>query len=124
MDSVSIVRQFWALMATNKVDSVAAVLHERFELEWPQSGERIRGAANFAGMNQEYPAQGPWRFEIRRLFGEGDTAVSEVHVTDGVVRGVAISFFQIEDSRIVQITEYWPDPFPAPAERAKWVVTS
>ncbi|MBK8283703.1 MAG: nuclear transport factor 2 family protein [Ahniella sp.] len=124
MDSVSIVRQFWALMASNNFDSVAAVLHERFVLDWPQSGERIRGAAHFAGMNREYPAHGPWRFEIRRLFGSGDTAVSEVQVTDGAVTAVAISFFRIEDSRIVHITEYWPDPFPAPASRARWVELS
>ncbi len=124
MDSASIARQFWDLMATNNFDSVAAVLHEGFVLDWPQSGERILGAANFAGMNREYPAHGPWRFEIRRLFGDGDTAVSEVHVTDGAVTGVAITFFRIEDGRIAHITEYWPEPFPAPAARAKWVASS
>ncbi len=54
-----LVEQFWQLMASNDFYAVSAVLSEDFVLEWPQSGERIRGAENFAKMNAEYPAHGP-----------------------------------------------------------------
>lgn len=124
MNPIDVIRRFWTLMATNDFDSVGEVLHERFTLHWPQSGERIRGAANFAGMNRDYPAHGRWQFDVRRILVDGNQGVTEVDVTDSVIRGLAISFFTIEDMRIVSITEYWPDTFPAPPSRARWVETS
>jgi len=114
-------REFWRLMATNDFGSVAAVLAPEFVLDWPQSGERVRGAKNFAAVNSEYPANGPWKFEILRLFGGGTEAVSEVAVTDGAAKGRAISFFTVKDGRITKITEFWPEPYPAAANRAHLV---
>ncbi|WP_257829886.1 nuclear transport factor 2 family protein [Burkholderia glumae] len=111
------VRTFWSLMATNDFDSVGQVLSENFTLEWPQSNERIRGATNFARMNSEYPAQGRWQFTVNRIIGSGDEAVSDVSVTDGVLRARAISFFTMSDGKISRIVEFWPDDYPAPANR-------
>jgi ketosteroid isomerase-like protein len=121
MDVKQVVDRFWALMASNDFARVGEVLADAFVLHWPQSGERIRGAANFAGMNQDYPAHGPWRFDVRRTLIDGDRAVTETFVTDGTITGTAITFFDVADERITAITEYWPDPFPAPAHRARWV---
>lgn len=115
---VDIVREFWRLMATNDFASVGAVLADDFVLEWPQSNERIRGAARFAQMNAEYPAHGPWRFDIHRIVGSEREAVSEVTVTDGVQTATALSFFSIERGRITRMVEYWPEPYDAPAGRA------
>lgn len=117
----AVVRRFWALMASNDFASVGAVLAPGFTLDWPQSGERIRGAGNFARMNAEYAAHGPWRFSIGRLVAQDDTVVTEVDVTDGVQQGLAISFFSVRDGLVQRIVEYWPDPFPAPAGRAHLV---
>jgi ketosteroid isomerase-like protein len=113
-----VVRRFWTLMASNDFASVAEVLAEGFHLDWPQSGERIRGAANFARMNADYPAHGPWRFALTRLLAQGDSVVTEVDVTDGEQRGRAISFFTVNDGRVQRIVEYWPDAFEAPSHRA------
>lgn len=117
----SVVRSFWRLMASNDFDAVAAVLDERFVLEWPQSGERIRGAENFARMNREYPAHGPWRFELHRLVAASDEVVTDVSVTDGTQQARALSFFTVERGRIVRLVEFWPEPYPAPAHRAHLV---
>jgi ketosteroid isomerase-like protein len=115
------VRRFWDLMATNAFERTTEVLAEDFHLDWPQSGERIRGAANFARMNAEYPAAGPWRFTLNRLLVQGGEVVTEVDVTDGAIRGRALSFFTVEQGRICRIVEYWPEPFPAPSHRAHLV---
>lgn len=119
--AVRVAREFWRLMATNDFDSVAAVLAPDFLLEWPQSGERIRGPERFARMNRDYPAQGRWRFTIHRLFGGDAEAVSQVAVTDGAQVATAISFFTVEANRIVRLVEFWPEPFAAPANRAHLV---
>ena len=119
--AVTVAREFWRLMASNDFDSVAAVLAPSFVLEWPQSKERIRGAEHFARMSREYVAHGAWQFTIRTLLGQGDAAVSEVEITDGVQRATAISFFSVEEGKIVRLVEYWPEPFAARADRAHLV---
>lgn len=121
MSAVDTVRAFWRLMATNDFTAVEAVLASDFVLEWPQSAERIRGAGNFVQMNQEYPAHGPWRFTINRLVGGDGEAISDVSVTDGVQHARAISFFTVTEGRISQLVEFWPEPYPAPANRAHLV---
>ncbi len=112
---------FWRIMASNRFDDLACVLADDFVLDWPQSGERIRGAANFARMNAEYPAHGPWRFTVHRIVGDEAQAASDVSVTDGVQSARAISFFTVNEGRISRMVEFWPDPFEAPASRTHLV---
>jgi ketosteroid isomerase-like protein len=119
--AVEIVRRFWSLMASNDFVAVGAVLADEFVLDWPQSGERLRGRERFARMNAEYPAHGHWTFAIDRLVGGDREAVSDVRVSDGVQQARAVSFFTVAEGRIVRMVEYWPDPYPAPANRAHLV---
>ena len=113
--AVEVAREFWRLMATNVFHSVASVLADEFVLEWPQSGERIRGAERFARMNHEYPAHGVWRFTLNRLIGAGVEAVSDVTVTDGVRTDRAITFFTVAQGKVTRLVEFWPEPSsPAP----------
>ncbi len=113
----SVVREFWRLMGTNDFDSVKAVLAEQFVVEWPQSNERIRGAASFARMNAEYPTAGRWTFRINRLVAAQDTVVTQVSVSDGTQSAEPVSFFTVVDGKIAQLTEYWPEPFAAAEHR-------
>ena len=119
--AVEVVREFWCLMASNDFSSVAAVLAPSFVLEWPQSKERIRGAERFARVNSEYVAQGLWRFSLVRLVCGEVEAVSEVEISDGVQNAKVISFFTVESGKITRLVEYWPEPYPAPANRAHLV---
>lgn len=119
--AAGVVREFWRLMGTNDFHAVAAVLADGFVLEWPQSNERIRGARNFALLNGEYPAHGPWTFTIGRVIGDACEAVSDVSVTDGVQRARAISFFTVANRKIARIVEFWPEPYAAPYDRSHLV---
>ena len=117
-DPEAVVLEFWRLMASNDFDSVRAVLADDFVLEWPQSKERIRGPANFARMNAEYPSStGHWSFRIDRLVAAGDSVVTQVGITDGAQSAVALSFFTVAGARIVRLVEWWPEPYEAPAHR-------
>jgi ketosteroid isomerase-like protein len=112
------VREFWRLMATNDFTSVTQVLAETFVLEWPQTNELIRGPENFARMNSEYPAQGSWSFNIKRLVASATEVVTHVAVTDGTQTAEAISFFQVEGGRVIRLVEYWPESYAPPRNRA------
>ena len=108
-------------MASNDFVRVGEVCADAFVLDWPQSNERIRGVANFARINHEYPAQGAWRFDIERITGDARQAVTVVRVTDGVTQGCAISFFECSEGRIDRIVEYWPEPYAPATDRAHLV---
>lgn len=115
------VERFWQTMNTNDWQAVGRLLHDAFTLDYPQSGERIRGRANFAAINANYPAVGPWRFAVRRIVADGDSAASDVEVSAPEITARVVSFFEPRDGLVARITEFWPDPFPAAAWRAQWV---
>jgi limonene-1,2-epoxide hydrolase len=120
-NSKHIVEQFWATMQTNDFRRAAELLHDDYILEWPQSGERIRGRANFVAINANYPAHGRWEFKIHRIVAEGDQVVSDVEVTDDVIVERVITFSTVCHGKILRQTEFWPDPFEALGWRAQWV---
>jgi limonene-1,2-epoxide hydrolase len=119
--AATVVEQFWTLMATNDFTAVGAILADDYVLEWPQSGERIRGREKFAAMNAAYPAVGRWEFHVHRIVGGDGQAVSDVTVTDGARRDRSISFFSVAYGRILRQVEFWPEPYPAPAQRQQFV---
>jgi hypothetical protein len=122
--AIELVREYWRLMATNDFSSVAAVLSSDFVLDWPQSKERICGPERFARMNQEYPAHGRWEFSVNRIVGGESEAVSDVSVTDGVQLARVVSFFTVAQGKITHMIEFWPEPYPAPDNRAHLVGVS
>lgn len=117
----SVVREFWRLMATNDFYSVKSVLSPELIVEWPQSGECIRGPERFCQMNAEYPTNARWHFQINRLVASGESVVTQVSLTDGTQSAEPISFFTVQAGRITRIVEYWPEPFP-PAENRRHLV--
>jgi ketosteroid isomerase-like protein len=121
MKNKQIIETFWATMATNDFHAVAELLHDEFTLEWPQSGERIRGREHFALINTHYPAVGMWQFTVNAIAEEHELVVTDVSVTDGKRQDRAITFSTIRDGRIWKQVEFWPEPFEAPAWRASWV---
>ena len=108
-------------MQSNDFRAAGGFLHAEYVLEWPQSGERVRGRQNFVAINQNYPAHGRWEFTIHRILADGDEVVSDIDVTDGVIGGRVITFSRIQDGKIVHQTEFWPDPFEPAGWRTQWV---
>ncbi len=120
-DSKQVVEGFWAAMQTNNFKAAGDFLDDEYVLEWPQSGERIRGRTNFVAVNEHYPAHGRWEFRIHQILAEGNEVVSDVSVTDGAITGRAITFTTVRDGKILHQTEFWPDPFEPATWRAEWV---
>jgi hypothetical protein len=92
--------------------------------EWPQSGERIRGRANAKAINDNYPAMTGMtpKLSLRRISGEGAHWVVEGTIDYG--DGTPVSYVgvtELRDGRIAAVTEYFANPFDAPAWRQQWV---
>jgi SnoaL-like protein len=113
------------LYAANDISALGKALDEHASdgvvEEWPQSGERIRGKANIKKLTEGYEAATGKRptFKFKRLDGGGDTYVVEGTIDYG--DGTPVSYVGIgdlRDGKIVKITEYFANPFEAPAWRA------
>ena len=91
--------------------------------EWPQSGERLNLAA-LLKMGNMYPDSAGKRpvFTYKRMLGGGDVFVIEgsIDYGDGVpVRYVGVG--EVRDGKVARMTEYFANPFEAPAWRASIV---
>ena len=91
--------------------------------EWPQSGERLSKAASMR-MADAYPEMSGTspKFTYKRMLGRGDTFVIEGTIDYG--DGIPVSYVGIgeaRDGKIAKMTEYFANPFEAPAWRADFV---
>jgi SnoaL-like protein len=121
MDSKQILENFWSMMETNDFYAAAQLLHHEYILEWPQSGERIRGRDNFAAINAAYPVEGKWHFTINQIVAEDASVVTDVTVTDSKRIDRVITFSTIRDEKIWKQIEFWADKTEPPAWRSRWV---
>jgi hypothetical protein len=94
-----------------------------FVEEWPQSGERLSKAASIR-MGETYGQQTGTNptFTYKRMLGGGDMFVVEGTIDYG--DGVPVSYVgigEVRDGKIAKMTEYFANPFEAPAWRADFV---
>jgi len=94
-----------------------------FVEEWPQSGERLTKAASLK-MAESYPAMSGTspKMTYKRMLGGGDVFVVEGTIDYG--DGVPVSYVGIGEMRgdkVAKMTEYFANPFEAPAWRADFV---
>lgn len=120
MKPQDVVLAFWQCMHSNDFLAASEWLSDDFECLWPQSGERIKSAWDYAMINIHYPSFGPWSFEIESLLGDGDRVVCDVRISDGIQEAKVISFSQVKDGKISHQTEYWPESFPTAEWRKAW----
>jgi hypothetical protein len=85
-------------------------------LDYPQSGERFHGRATIAAQRGGHPADR--HFTIRRITGGGDVWVSECTITYDSVPTTSVSIMEFGGEDVVHETQYFADPFGAPAWRA------
>jgi ketosteroid isomerase-like protein len=114
------VRLLWERMEARDWDGVAAQLHEDVVVDWPSTGERMRGRDNYVAVQREYPEG--WHIEVLRIVDGGDEVASEVRVEQDGKRFYASSFFEVADGRIARAVEYWTggEAEEPPAWRAPW----
>jgi hypothetical protein len=96
-----------------------------FVQEWPQSGERLSKEAALR-LNDSYTEMSGTSptFHYKRMVGGGDVFIVEGTVDYG--DGVPVSYVgigELRDGKVAKITEYFANPFEAPAWRAGFVET-
>jgi hypothetical protein len=111
--------QHWAASDANDFVTEHLIYLEDAVLDYPQSGERTRGRSNIQGQRASQPSNK--RFSIRRIIGGDDLWVTEFILTYDAKPSYIVSVMEFSGDKVARETQYFADPFPAPAFRAKWV---
>src|SRR5271163_2276507 len=111
--------QHWAASDANDFVTEHLIYHDDAVLEYPQSGERTRGRSNIQGQRESQPSNK--RFSIRRIIGSGDLWVTEFILTYDAKPSYTVSIMEFSGDKVARETQYFADPFVAPASRAQWV---
>ena len=108
--------------AASDSDDFAAE-HEIYEddavLEYPQSGERIRGRRGIQESRMAQPNKK--QFTVRRLQGSGRFWVSELVVTYDGQPSYVVSIMDFEGDKVIRETQYFGSPFEPGPSRVRWV---
>jgi SnoaL-like domain len=109
----------WAASDANDFETEHQIYREDAVLDYPQSGERIRGRRNIQSSRTVQPNQK--RFSIRRIIGTGDLWVTEFILTYDGRPSYTVSIMEFMDGKVAHETQYFADPFEPGPSRAQWV---
>ncbi|HEX4051800.1 MAG TPA: nuclear transport factor 2 family protein [Steroidobacteraceae bacterium] len=111
--------QHWAASDANDFATEHLIYHDDAVLEYPQSGERIRGRSNIEITRTRQPSKK--RFAVRRIIGHADLWITEFILTYDGKPSYTVSIMEFRGEKIARETQYFADPFEAAAARAQWV---
>ena len=95
------------------------IYREDAVLDYPQSGERIRGRRNIRESRFVQPNKK--RFTVRRMIGNGNLWVTEFILTYDGIPSYTVSIMEFKDGKVARETQYFGDPFEPGPSRAQWV---
>src|ERR1700745_4223824 len=111
--------QHWAASDANDLETEHRIYHEDAVLEYPQSGERIRGRRNIQITRSIQPNKK--RFTIQRIIGGGDVWITEFILSYDGKPSYTVSIMEFIGDEVARETQYFADPFEAAGWRARWV---
>jgi hypothetical protein len=109
----------WAASDANDFETEHQIYQEEAVLEYPQSGERIRGRHNIQASRAAQPNKK--RFMVSRILGAANLWVTEFVLSYDGVPSYAVSIMEFEDGKVSRETQYFSDAFQPGASRAEWV---
>lgn len=108
----------WAASDAGDDNAEAEIYCEDAVLEYPQSGERIRGRLAIRTTRGVLPNK---RFTIRRIIGCGNLWVTEYLISYDGKPSHTVSIMEFKDGKVIRETQYFGDPFQPWPGRAPWV---
>jgi hypothetical protein len=111
--------QHWTASDANDFDTEHRIYREDAVLEYPQSGERIRGRRNIQITRSIQPNRK--RFTVQRIIGSGELWVTEFILSYDGKPSYTVSIMEFKGGEVVRETQYFADPFEASPARAQYV---
>lgn len=110
----------WHASAAGDLNAEHAIYADDAICDYPQSGERILGRNNLQALRGHHPGK-PSGFQVRRIQGEGNLWITEYSIDYQGRAAYTVSIMEFRNGKVVHETQYFSDPFEAPAWRSQWV---
>src|ERR1700722_5495717 len=103
----------WAASDANDFKVEHEIYREDAVLDYPQSGERIRGRHNIQESRTVQPNKK--RFTVQRMIGRGVLWVTEFILTYDGIPSYTVSIIEFREGKVAHETQYFADRFePSP----------
>src|ERR1700679_3361041 len=109
----------WAASDANDFETEHQIYRDDAVLEYPQSGERIRGRQKIQSSRAAQPNRK--RFTVRRIVGTGDLWVTEYVLTYDGRPSYTVSIMEFLGGKGPREAQYFGHPFEPGPSRAPWV---
>jgi ketosteroid isomerase-like protein len=113
----------WSASASGDLEAEHDIYDDNVVCEYPQSGETIHGRPNLQASRGQNPGH-PSDFTVRRIVGADDLWVTEYVIKYQGTLFDTVSIMEFRDGKVIRETQYFAEPFAAPAWRSKWVEQS
>ena len=109
----------WKASDAGDFDVEHEIYCEDAVLDYPQSGERIRGRKNIQESRFRQPNKK--RFAVRRIVGREDLWITEFTLSYDNVPSYVVSIMEFRDGLVAHETQYFADRFEPSPTRAHLV---
>jgi hypothetical protein len=116
----ALLEEHWRASEAGDLVGEHAVYAPDAVLDYPQSGERFVGRPTISAQRGSHPADR--HFTLLEIRGEANLWVSECIITYDAVPSYAVSIMEFSGGLVAHETQYFADPFDAPASRAELAV--
>jgi hypothetical protein len=110
----------WQASAAGDINAEHDIYDDDVICDYPQSGERIFGRNNLQALRGHHPGK-PSGFRVRRILGKGDIWITEYIINYQEKPAYTVSIMEFREGKVTHETQYFADPFDAPAWRSQWV---
>lgn len=110
----------WQASAAGDINAEHDIYDDGVICDYPQSGERIVGRDNLQALRSHHPGK-PSGFKVKRMVGQGNIWITEYTINYQEQTAFTVSIMEFNNGKVVHETQYFTDPFDAPAWRKQWV---
>jgi len=112
-------QRHWDASDASNFEVEHTIYREDAVLDYPQSGEQIRGRRNIQERRTVQPNKK--RFAVRRMIGSGDLWVTEFVLTYDGIPSYVVSIMEFREGLVANETQYFADRFDPEPSRAHLV---
>jgi hypothetical protein len=112
-------QRHWDASDANNFEVEHEIYREDAVLNYPQSGELIRGRHNI--QESRFVQPNKKRFTVQRIIGSGDLWVTEFILSYDSIPSYTVSIMEFRDGLVANETQYFADRFDPGPSRAHLV---
>ena len=109
--------ELYSLLSAEAEDRIR---HDEYTMEWPQSGERLRGRDTTKAFQESNEGSRPPRWARRVLVREGLWVVEGSADYGGGRDLDFVLILELREGKVFRETRYYADSFEASETRARW----